>query len=162
MISAVLIGDPDSTPIEIEKTTSVRWQIKNRVKSRIESINTEISKPSNNLPILTVVLELGSLRKSNRPLVEVVSKARRETKGYSVEKDAEAHHYMIVAHGCTSETYGSIPSTCNNLYKAILASDKLIDDFPRNQLENERALYRQKPGFYGDLGEVNGSWGWRE
>ncbi|KAF8576388.1 hypothetical protein K439DRAFT_1622881 [Ramaria rubella] len=120
-------------------------QVKNRIAVDEVIVSPTVTKPNNNLPVLTLLLELGSLRPPNdlnKPLIDVINFEPHITWNYDVDTDPHACHYMIVAHGCTSRTYAAIPNASDALYQTILATCKAVDDFPRQDLlDNRKALY---------------------
>jgi hypothetical protein len=58
-------------------------------------------------------------------------------------KKLHTHHYQIVSHGCSSETFGVIPGFMDDTYPMLLGSNLLMDDFPRSDEKTCKTLFRQ-------------------
>jgi hypothetical protein len=145
-------------PISQQNSSSLHGQIRNRTVVTDVLANPHVGgTPVNNLPIMVLVQDVGIQQNKVYPHESIPAKKLR---GTNRTENIHMRHYQIHIEGCASETYGVVPEPTNNVYKSILGATKVIDDFPRNDLEEHRqALMRLKPAFFSKLDE-KASLGW--
>ncbi|KAF8331420.1 uncharacterized protein EI90DRAFT_1019614 [Cantharellus anzutake] len=105
-------------PIDRGKTSALQVQIRNH-KNRLPedeyySVNPQITKPDLDVAVLSLILEFGA----QTSLVGVQSYPHRRAP--SGERLPDEHHYLIVAHGCSSATYSVIPAELDKKYASLL------------------------------------------
>ncbi len=146
LIGAIHFGNPATTEITEANTSVLQVQIKNRVQT-IEPqnvfVNPVVAAPRDNKPVISLFLELGSDKSS----VHVVSGRQVATRSRAPRPND--CHYLIVAYGCSSETFSAIPEQCDGTYQRLLNATQILDDFPRkNEPSNLGHARRQKAVFY--------------
>ena len=140
-LTPILFGSPDSTPLSRSNTSVLQAQVKNR--DRLEKVFVDPTLVKSDHPVLSIVHELG------QPTHLV--KCAPSIKGGG---EFDRRHYQIVSHGCSSDTFGVIPSTMDHVYPMLLRSRPLMDDFPRLHIEECASLFRQLDPCTGiDLGK---------
>ena len=150
-LTPILFGTPDSTQIRRSNTSVLQAQVKNR--NQEEEFIADPSLVQSKHPVISIIHELGS------PKSEV------ECKSFTRPSNRHGRHYQIVARGCSSGTYGIIPSSMDETYPMLLGSNLLMEDFPRKTIKSCASLfYQMQPcvGLYGGQKGKEGPWGKNE
>ncbi|EUC63830.1 hypothetical protein RSOL_430570 [Rhizoctonia solani AG-3 Rhs1AP] len=138
---------PITGPITTETTSAINLQFKNRVVSRPCTIDRTVTVPDLKQSAISIVFELGQ-KSPKTSLVETYHAQPPPLTDAGPNPDPDRNHYCFIAHGCTSKTYKAIPKEVENCYKTILAASSLMDDFPRANIPESRALFEaSKPYF---------------
>ena len=129
-LAPILFGSPDSTSLSRSSTSVLQAQVKNRDK--LERVFVDPTLVKSDHPVLSIVHELGWPEDS----IECTP---------PIKGGDEFHrrYYQIVSYGCSSDTFGVIPSTMNDVYPMLLRSRLLMDDFPRLHIGECASLFRQ-------------------
>ncbi|KAF8335966.1 uncharacterized protein EI90DRAFT_3047708 [Cantharellus anzutake] len=143
----ILLGGPEQ-PINRKVTSALQVLINNRkyIPPGDALVNPRVTSPDPDVPVLSLILELGT----QASFVDV-----RSCETQSDHRSPDDNHYLIVARGCSSETYSVIPPEYDTKYSYLLRDLVLLGDFARKR--NIRQVLQQKPAFYGEKGE---SWIW--
>src|SRR5258708_2202403 len=146
VVTAIHFGDPSTTGIGKDNISILQVQINHRAGGedpqgiRVDPI---MQAPSSDLPMISLYLELGL----SPSLVQAVT--RRNMDSWRKAAKDDDHHYLIVTHGCSSETFSAIPPECDAKYRSLLRATSIMDDFPRNnQPGNLQLASLQKPAWY--------------
>ncbi|KAJ1301372.1 hypothetical protein OPQ81_008637 [Rhizoctonia solani] len=127
---------PITNPITTETTSAINLQFKNRKRSFECSVDRSITVPNFNLPVISIVFELGvklAGEEHREPLVEAHHWDPPKTRDKKSDPHRDDHHYSFVARGCGPEAYNAVHKDAKNSYDAILAAGSLKDDFPRGK-----------------------------
>jgi hypothetical protein len=139
-------------------TSAINIQVKNRRRRRSVYVDRTITVPNNQVPVLSVVMELGDPGPRSR-LVEFQSSSNCPSATLAEDPTRDHNHYVLVASGHGSKTYSVVSENSEKLYSQILASETLLQDFPRSKAEKQvKALYNLKPCFEGGKKSRTGGW----
>jgi hypothetical protein len=144
-------------------TSAINIQVNNRRHRRAVYIDRSITVPNNQVPVLSVVMELGDSGPRScageECLVEFQSSSNCPSATLAKDPTRDHNHYVLVACGHGSKTYSVVSENSEKLYSQILASGTLLQDFPRSGEEKQvEALYNLKPCFEGGKDSHTGGW----
>ena len=132
ILTPILFGSPDSTTLRRSNTSVLQAQVKNRNVAEGIILNPTLAQSNPELPVLSLVHELGTLDSS----VKCTPSFQRARKFHT-------HHYQIVSRGCSSKTFRVIPESVETIFPMLLGSNLLMDDFPRCDEVISKTLFRQ-------------------
>jgi hypothetical protein len=143
-----------------KNTTPLYGQVKNRTKRSDVLVEPHIGgKPPNNLPILSIVHELGVDRPDVYSHHSLPQKDLRPLPNSTRTPNVHLHHYQIHVEGCSDKVYGVIPPEKSKIYQAMLGATKVSDDFARIQYPSHLdALLRLKPSFHSTDPQASYDW----
>ena len=142
-LTPIFFGSPNSTTLHGSNTSVLQAQVKNRNAIDEFTLNPTLAQSNLELPVLSLVHELGALDSSVKP-APPFQRARK----------FHTHHYQIVSHGCSSKTFRVIPQQMDETYPMLLGSNLLMDDFRRSGEETCKTLFRRLEPCTGlELGE---------
>ena len=159
------VGSPD-LGIDVKQTSIAQFQVKNVVSPRAVYANPTLAGKNDNLPVLSVVMQLGMDMSGTPPLYAIQSTPKvgqlpasnTRLSGRSRPTDISRRHYSIVLNGCTNATYSCVGE--GSIYRTLLRADaKPFHEYPR--ADQERfcdAVYRLKPVLYNNNPS---SFGWK-
>ena len=140
-LAPILFGLPDSTPIQLSRSSVLQAQIKNRNRTEDFLVSPTIFSSVNAHPVLSLVHELGA-KEQTVDFVEGSIRITRSKAQPSEYSNPHQRHYQIVAFGCSSEVYGVIPETANYAYTTLLGSNS-IDDFPHGHVAKAVEMFHE-------------------
>lgn len=145
-------------PIAADRTAPVFGRVKNRVKFTDVLLNPHVGgTPINNLPILSLVHDIGLEQPNVYPHTSIPATELRD--GVAPVEDIHVRHYQLHIEGWTNETYAVVPPEKSDVYKSILCATRVVDEFPRHELEGHRqAMLRLKPAFFSNEPGVSLEW----
>ncbi|KAB5596242.1 G2/mitotic-specific cyclin cdc13 [Ceratobasidium theobromae] len=150
-------------------TSAINIQIKNRQQCRQVHVNRSITVPNHELPCLSVVMELGDHRamagtRKDTDLIDIQDIKDTPVKILEENQLQEVRHYSVIAYGHGPDTYCVVPKEEVSRYSRILAPPGPLEDFPREEHEENVALvYGMKPFFMGAKNSPAPDWiDWEE
>ena len=128
-LAPILFGSPDSTSLSRSSTSVLQAQVKNRDGTKWVFVDPMVKSDH---PVLSIVHEFGSWE-------DVI-----ECAPYIKDPDEfDECHYQIISYGCSSNVFGVVPKTMNEVYPMLLRSRLLMDDFPRLHIGECASLFCQ-------------------
>jgi hypothetical protein len=121
-------------------------------------VDRSITVPNSDVPVLSVVMELGGLSPRSGP-EECLVEFKKLSTCPSSGKTHDKNHYVLVAYGHGPRTYGVVSEDTEIFYSQILTTDAVTQEFPRSHKGgNVQALYNLKPFFEGGEDSRTGGW----
>ena len=119
--TSVLLGSPDATEIR-RSLTDLSCRLRS---SMVIAARASYSRQVWSIPFFCLSMNCGVRRTPSNPYNHL---SIFSTVG-------NARHHQIVAHGCSSETYGVIPKSRDGQYTMLLDPNPLMEDFPRRDMK---------------------------
>jgi hypothetical protein len=143
----VHMGDPTES-ISPASTSAINLQFKNRKEAKYFRVPRQTTVPDEKVAVISIIFEFGARKIGEPGLVTITKDIPHDTRSSASKLHRDDHHYEIVAHGCTSETFAAIPSAVQPKYQSILAARTIVEDFPRaDDEECLQAFENLKPFF---------------
>jgi hypothetical protein len=142
------------------RVSIIQFQVKNRDKPDYVSMDSPLAKEvPGNLPVLSIIMEFGMEKSSDKSLVKVQTTAKGAYPTRQFQQSSatalERRHYVITVYGCTWKTYRCMPQH-SEIYCTLLAAQKPFHGLERSQ--NHEMLYELKPKFFMSKTLNNLSW----